>query len=173
MNFLKGTEFKDGLDFIGKVRNVIYILIGIPLIVFVILYLNLIRNKVYEGLLSEEFTLVVKIVFTLLIIGDVIYAYVLFNKKLKGARAKDDLKIKLEKYYHAVVLKFSIMEAAVLLSLIGLLLTADNLFTGIFVAFVFIYSINSPNIYKVMRELRLDKESRKSMLEKDHFLSDQ
>ena len=171
MNFLEGADFKDGLDFIGKLRNVIYILIGIPLIVFVVLYLKLIRNNVFKGFFSEEVDIAINIAFTLIIIADVIYAYTLFNKKLKNARTAESLKDKLKGYYRASILKFSIMEAAVLLSLIGLFLTANNLFTGIFIAFIFIYSINSPNIYKVMKDLRLNKESRKLMLEKDHFKS--
>ncbi|MFW5760776.1 MAG: hypothetical protein ACOCXH_07355 [Cyclobacteriaceae bacterium] len=155
-------------DYINKLRIRLYLMIALPIIAFTFLYLEYTRgastNKP-ESINFNTFTNALLIVF---FASTIFAAYYFFNKKVKKIRSTTNRKQQLDEYFQASMQEYYIILAGVFAATIAYWLTYNVFFAGFFVGYMFVISLNNPNMYRVFRHLRLNKEARERLIEQ-HF----
>lgn len=161
-------RFKTGLDFINKLRLIVYALLSLPLTVFIVVYLQSNKAEALRPLVNEDLIFPFAIAFFILCCVFILLAYLLFGKKIKAIKMENDLHEKLNNYASLTIARFVLFEAAIILSLAGLLTTAEKSFIVLFIAVLFIFSVEHPSLQKIIRHLRLSQQEKERLLGKDN-----
>jgi hypothetical protein len=156
--------FKETEGFINKLRLIVYGLLAIPLLLFVVLYLRTNRGEDIEPLMAESLVLPVAALMIVSGVGLIIAAYFIFRRRLKQLRQEPMLSIKFNGYYKAIIVKFSLFEAALVLSVAGLMITGVQLFVVLFVLVIFVFSVENPSMRKLLNHLRINKNEKEMLL---------
>jgi uncharacterized membrane protein YidH (DUF202 family) len=156
--------FKETEEFINKLRLIVYGLLAIPLIVFVVFYLRTDKGENIVPLVSENLIDPVAAIIVVLGLALIVYAYYTFTKRIRPIREEQKLSEKFNGYYNATVLKFSLFEAALILSIAGLFITGLQLFVAKFVLVIFVFSVENPSLRKTLHHLRLSKLEKEQLL---------
>ena len=138
-------------------------MLGIPLIFFVILFLKY-REGVVLGdyaVLYDAFKVVVPF-FCILTSG---VAYLLYFQLLKKARKETTLRLKLQQLFNANIVKFALLEGATVFVLLAYFLTGHPLFAAFYVFMLILFGMSNPSIYSLMTDLKLPKKEADIMRE--------
>jgi hypothetical protein len=154
-------------EFINKLRMIVYALLAVPLIIFILLYLRTDKGDGISPIAGGNMAIFFTAFLAAAGLSSIFASYVIFKKKLKVLREEQMLSKKFDGYYKATIIKFSLFEAALILSIIGLLITGEQLFVAIFVIGIFVFSVESPSIRKLFSHLRLNKNERELFLKQE------
>src|SRR5258706_11667444 len=91
-------------EYFYKLRNILYLLVLIPLLAFIYLFIS---PVVSPFAMTREKSMLIMICLLLLVTIDWFVASVLFYKKLIEVRQGTELRIKLERYYLIIILRFA------------------------------------------------------------------
>jgi len=148
-------------EFVNRLRSIFYIMVGIPLIFFVILYLKF-RQSGLHGF-DADIEPIFLYVIPMICIGDAIFAYILYNRKLKMARQRNELIEKLEILFKGNLLKFALLEGSTILALVIYYLTSHILYAGIYIVMLILFAMSNPTVYSIINDLKLPKEQSNAM----------
>lgn len=162
---MKVPKYTNIFDYINKLRIRLYLMIAIPIIVFAFLYLEYTRGISGPKPDSVSFNAFTNSLLVAIFASTIFAAYYFFNKKVKNIRPVKDRKQQLDEYFKASMTRYYIILAGVGATTIGYGLTYNLYFAGFFVGYMFMISLNNPNMYRVFRHLRLSKESREQLIE--------
>ena len=164
MNFISLREY------FYKLANRCYLLVLLPLSVFIYIYYQLLSRKI-ESLTQDE-----------LLVTDILAAAVglslinlttvhwLSKRRLKKYAAEIGLGHKLDRYLEIIMLRIGACSASSLLMAIGLLITGSEWFAVVFIVILFWVLLQWPSSRKACRDLRLKgDEYEMVLLKKDKF----
>lgn len=157
-------------EFVQRLRLILYGLLALPLLIFVVVYLRTNKGEMLSPVVSENFIFPVTAILILIPVVSVILGYLVFNKRIRNVRHKKDLTSKLIYYHQTMVIKFSFLEIALILSIAGLLITADQLFIILFMIIIFNFSIVSPSVPRLLRHTKISREEIRHLMEKQNDL---
>lgn len=160
-------QFKTGLEYINKLRMVVYALLSAPLAVFIVMYLQTNKAENLKPLIPQELIVPVSFGLAILYLGFIVYSYVFFTGKIRSARSEPGLRLKLKKYSTLTIVRFAYLEAAIIACLAGAFGAAEKSFLALFVVLLFIFSVENPSLHRVSRQLRLTKEEKNTLFNKD------
>jgi hypothetical protein len=149
------SRFEDE-EAVYRVLNLIfYALVGIPLLFFLFLYLQ-IKDGRYSSIdPSEDLNMILLFLIPVFCLVNIILAYVTYQRKLKNVIGSDSLQIKLEGFFKASVLKYSFLAAASVITILGLFITAEMLYSIIYLTILLIFSLNRPTPFRLRKDLKI------------------
>lgn len=153
-------KFSSMREYFYKVHNILYVTFLFPLLLFTYLYLEnrLVLSQGTHGVLAYLLTFV--------FLAAVGFARWDFVRKIKAIRQLAGLGVKLEKYATALIIQFAIISAVCLMLVVGLWLTASQIFVAAFVVSLIILSWLWPTGSRVCKDLRLRGDERDMVLHK-------
>jgi ABC-type anion transport system duplicated permease subunit len=96
--------------------------------------------------------------------------FIYFNKKIKFIPNDQGLGIKLKKYFHLTIVRYTGVAAGCLILLYGFYNTHDNMVAGLFAANLLLLGLLWPTSPKVCRDLKLRGDEHEMVYyKKDHF----
>jgi len=108
---------------------------------------------------SIDFDRKLQVVALILAAGLPAIGFSMFNKRLAAIEPGADLKAKLDSYKSATILRWALIEAPALFSIVCFLLTGNYAYTALAVALIFLFAATNPSKTKVVFQLKLsDKE---------------
>ena len=155
---MKQISFKSSVNYLNKLRGVFYIMVGIPLTIFLVLYL-LFRQNTYTSIYPNMPEFLINILAVIFIIAG-ITSFIFYFKKLPFAQKASTLRAKLEQYYQICYYKFSMLLVISILNLFCYFLTAHTFFAGVYILHLIMFALNNPSYYNVVGNLKLKKEER-------------
>lgn len=158
---MKHISFKNSVDYLNKLRGVFYILVGIPLTIFLVLYL-IFRQHTFTAYYTTMSDLLIKILASTFLLAG-LSSFIFYFKKLPAARNGSSLRNKLEQYYLICITKFSWLMVVSLLNLTFYFLTSHAFFAGVYILLLIMFALNNPSYYNVVGNLKLKKEEREIM----------
>ncbi|MGK7397765.1 MAG: hypothetical protein ACNS62_24540 [Candidatus Cyclobacteriaceae bacterium M3_2C_046] len=160
------VSFHDSQDYLNKLRNRIYILIGIPMVAFVLVYLQMEKEgKVFFDL-NSTIHRVVSILLPTLVVVIAGYAFYQYRNQLKQVKDQHGLKRKLEDMFQLIYQMFFLFQIAAMLSIAGLILTGDKIYTLFYVIILFVSSIYNPSWSRISKSLQLNQEEKDILRER-------
>lgn len=162
---MKVPKYNTIFDYINKMRIRLYLMIALPIIVFAFLYLEYTRGTASPKPEDMEFDAITNALLIAAFASSILAAYYFFNTRLKSIRQINDRKEQLDEYFNASMLMYYILMGGVVIVTLGYWLTYSMYFAGFFIGYMFVISLNNPNMYRVFRHLRLGREQRERLIE--------
>jgi hypothetical protein len=157
-------KFTNSQEFLNKLQLFINVCIGIPMLAFIVLFLR-IENKTYvPDILDETSVFYLRFLAFAGVGGLVALGLVLFNKRRNTLEASMTIRDKLEIYYSASVIRSYYFLAATVISLIGLVLAAEQFYVIYYTICLVAFSTTYPTIYRINRQLRLNRDEREVII---------
>lgn len=148
--------------------NMAYAAIGIPMAVFLWLYLEM-SNDSINPILNPP-TEYVFIGIASILVGIFIWMSVkIFKNGLSLAKEESLLKDKLIIYEKISKRKFLFLFIASVITTLGLYLCANELFGVLYAVLIFFFSFGNPTRDKIAEDLRLSREHKKTILTGEDF----
>ncbi|MDQ3394614.1 MAG: hypothetical protein M3512_10960 [Bacteroidota bacterium] len=153
----KEREHKfDNEDALYQAVNLIfYTMVGVPLMVFLYLYLEIKDGKFFVDAPDVDLHLALLITIPIFILINVVLSYVFYERHIKSAQPTAQLRDKLQLFYKASLLKYSFLEAATIASLVGLFLTTELVYVILYLFVLLIYSLNRPTPFRFRKAMKI------------------
>lgn len=143
-------------DALYNVLNLIfYAMVGVPLIIFLYLYLEIKDGTFVAESADEDLNMVLHILIPLFGLINIGLAYIFYRNVIKDVQSTAPLREKLKKFYTASLMKYSFLSAATFLSLIGLFFTAQLIYVGFYLFVLLIFSLNRPSPFRFRRDMKI------------------
>jgi hypothetical protein len=164
---MPARESQKPSDYINQLRAIFYMMVGGPLIFFVVVYfLN--RGRHASDFDPEMHTIFMYIV-PLFCIFHAIVAYWMYEQRLRKARKQSTLQDKLKEVLQGSIVKFAILEGATLLTLVVYLLTNHILYAGFYIVMLILFAMSNPTVYSVTNDLRLSQNEAERLHRNEAF----
>ena len=147
-------KFHSIKEYFYKLTTIGFILLLVPLVVFISLYYYLITHRpVFVGKQSEIILLSIAVGISLVALTIVHW---LFRERLKRLRNQLELARKMDGFFSISVLRMGVYCGCELVAGIGFYLTASSLFTGLFILIVIagVFQWPAPSTFCRMMALR-------------------
>ncbi len=144
------NDFKNGVEYLNKLRMLFYILMGIPLTFFTVLFFMEKQGNVSPIWIVEDLGMV-RLILGISCIALSAFAYIQYNGKLKEIRKLPTLREKLSAHWSANMTKYGMLETSCIVSLTLFFLTGDAFFKGLYVMMLVAMAISNPTIYTLLK----------------------
>jgi hypothetical protein len=151
-------QFKDAKAFDQQMNLIFHAVLAGPLLFYGVSYLRTLEGTNSPHL--EEFSISIKTLISFLCGSFVFLAFYLYRKEIRQARDQPLLDDKLKRLYTGSLIHYALLEFASIIAVLAFFLTFDHLFTAIYVAILFLMSINRPTPRKYVQDLLLRGEER-------------
>lgn len=159
-------KFNNVKEYYNKFNLIFHLLIAVPLLGFVVLYLEIHAGRL-EPVLNNPFLVnVLRYFFLFIIILTAGLAFIYFLKHIEDARKEMGLKNKLRHYFSIGITKYAFLEASTTVSVIGLWLTNENIYAVLYIIVLMIFSVNRPTVYRISRDLKLKDIEKEVVIKK-------
>ncbi|MEM7513351.1 MAG: hypothetical protein AAF388_20655 [Bacteroidota bacterium] len=111
-----------------------------------------------EGPLSGDLNDIFKLVAPILVLGGIAGSIFLPKTLLASAKESSDLKGKLQTYRTASLIKFVILEAPSLVSLVAFLMTGNYFYLGLAAIIIAVFFMNRPTTSTIINDLELNQD---------------
>ena len=159
-------NFSSIKEYFYKLYNACYLLLLLPLGIFIFIYYQLHENKIVPIVQDEMQILLLTAGALVLVILNLTTVHWVSRRRLKKYAALPGLGLKLDHYYEIIFLRFASGSISSLLLAIGLMLTASEYFPFIFVLVLATMAFHWPTSRKACRELKLRGDEYKMVMEK-------
>lgn len=151
-------------EYLNVLNIIFYLTVGIPLILFCIVYL---KFQGQGGLLpttAENFYFLLHVFIPVLIVITIIFAYAYYRKQLKQKHLKVSLTEKLLFFYQISVNKYIILCIANMLAVVGLYLSGEQFFAALYAITLVVFSFSRPTPLRIIKDLKLNKDEQKKLI---------
>lgn len=160
-------KYNNIFEYINKLRNRLYVLIALPIIVFGFLYLEFSRGLTGNRPESLNFDALTSAMLVAAFASSIFAAYYYFHQQIKNVRELPDRKQQLDAYFKISMVRYYIFLAGVVIVTLAYWLTYNTYFAAFFIGYMFLISLNNPNMYRVFRHLRLSKPAREKLISQE------
>jgi len=134
---------------------VFYLMVGIPLIFFVLIYLQ------YEGQgglqATQRMEILLHIVLPISIVACLYFAYNIYKKELQK-RQPQKFQEKLRTFYEVSLYKYALLSLANFLAVVGMYFSGEQLFAGLYAITLVVFSLNRPTHQRIVKDVKLTEE---------------
>jgi len=160
-------KYNNIFEYINKLRTRLYLLIALPIIVFGFLYLEFSRGLSGKKPESLNFDALTSAMLVAAFASTVFAAYYYFHQQIKNVRELSECKQQLDAYFKISMVRYYIFLAGVVVVTLAYWLTYNTYFASFFIGYMFLISLNNPNMYRVFRHLRLSKQAREKLISQE------
>ena len=132
--------------------------VALSIIPFGIAFLDTQDEFPSPPIVDKSTTLGLQIVLSL-IVAVIIWFGLHYSKKKLKAIPDGEIETKLQSYLTIKMRSFFILEIGAVLSVVGLYLTKDHLFTGLYLVVMFVFSLTRPTFEKISSDIRVSQKS--------------
>lgn len=156
-------------QYLNTLNIIFYLAVGIPLILFCIAYIRYEQQGGLRPTTQENFDVLMHVFIPAFTIISAIYAYLTYRRQLKQKDLQVALTDKLFFLYQISIKKYILLFIANMLPVVGLYLTGEQLFAGLYAVALIIFSLNRPTPLRVFRDLKLSKEEQQKLINSQHL----
>lgn len=169
---MEQPEFSPIAKRLEKLNNLYYLMVGLPLLAFSWVYLNLKLWEPVHFFRDAELAVAGHVVLIALALALSIMAFIRYRRyfqeqgpapgKLEGPAA---LEWKVGFFCEASIQKYALLAAATILIVLGFYLSLEEFYVPLYAIMLIVYSVNRPTPESIARDMRMKKEERKALQE--------
>lgn len=159
-------KFSSLEEYFYKLQNILLMLLLIPLLAFI----YLIVGDVTPYSFQDDVQFIVTGLCAVIATADWIIMTVVSKRLMNKISLLMGLSLKLERYYYATLVRYSVGVASCLVLAMGYYLTENSFFIGLFGVAIVLSFITWPTPAKVCKDLKLKGDEREMVLYKKHSL---
>jgi len=164
--------FKNSGQFIDKLNNWFHLFIAIPLAAVAYTYLEI--NSGSYTALFEDAPLILFIITLIFCISLGVWSFRGYKKSLLQLKNDKGLFLvseKVSEYFQVAFIFYVKFFIAMIFATLGLLISGDIKYAGLFIVIIFILSVNRPSLLDVANKLGLKKGRKTAFIDKEDFNS--
>ncbi len=145
----ESKKFRSVTDYLNMLNMAYYVEVGIPLVLFLAIYL---RNKALlstHGFIKLD-DMLVKGLILVLIVGLILIGESIYRKRLKVDFSQFFLQSKLHVFFQASLLRYSAYFGASIVGILGLFYFMEGVFVGMYMVTLFAVSILRPTKKRII-----------------------
>lgn len=162
--------YKNSKEFQTKLINRAYLSVGLPLLAFSWIYLELLAGNI-TPIATRIPVYFLMAGFSIVILVLLVKSLRDFGAGIKDARAEPELSDKLLSYARISLQKYLYLFVASVFAVAGLYLSASELFAAWFAVIIVIFSLANPTKDRIVADLRLKDEHKKVVLKGEELPS--
>ena len=160
-------KFSNSQEFLNKLQLYINAFIAVPMLGFIVLFLR-IENRTYNpDYLNEDITFYLRFIMLAAILVSIVSGLVFSKRIRENLDLNMSIRDKLDVYYKAAMNRAYFFLVATVLALIGLTLTAEQFYVIYYTICLVAFSITYPTIFRINRELKLNREEREVIISRE------
>lgn len=145
----EGKKFRSITDYFNMLNMIYYVLVGIPLVLFLIIYLN------HKDILSDNGFLgtgqiYLKLALTLLVPVEVVTGELIFKNRMKRDFTQCFLETKLHHYFQASLIRYAAYFVASIIAIIALYFFLAGILVGLYMIILFSFSLIRPTKKRII-----------------------
>ena len=156
----KKKFLENSAEYFHTLHLVFYLMVSVPLILFCVIYLHYMDEG---GLNSNFFLDGLHAFFTLGVVLASVVAYRAYRRRFRQFEATAPFRQRLRFFHRAAWLKYLWLGLANLLPVVGLYLTGEQYFVGLYAVTLILFSLNRPTLKRVTTDLRLSSAERERL----------
>jgi len=157
-------KFLNSQEFLNKLQTRINALIAIPMLILIYFFLRIENNSFNPEILSDEMLFYLRLGILFMILVLVILGMINFRRNVGLLKVEMNLRDKLELFFSASIIRSYMFGIATILSLAGLILSAEQIYVGYYTICLVAFSITYPTPHRINKQLKLNKEDREIIL---------
>ena len=163
-------NFSSIREYFYKLTNRCYLLVLLPLAVFIYIYYQLLSKKIVASVLDESLLTIILVSLITLGLVNLTTVHFVANRRLKKYANEVGLGRKLDRFLEIVMFRMGACSASSLVMAVGLLLTGSEWFAIFFVLILLWVMLQWPTAKRACRDLRLKGDEYEMVLfKKDKF----
>jgi hypothetical protein len=163
-------NFSSIKEYFYKLTNRCYLLVLLPLLMFVYLYFQLQSKKIIPIVQREQYVIILLLGSAIVTLINLTTVHLLAKKRLVRYAAEIGLGNKLDRYYEIIIFRVGGGSSSSLLMAVGLLLTGHEFFSLLFMLILIWILFQWPSSKKACKDLRLKGDEYEMVLyKKDKF----
>ena len=132
-------------------------IVAFSIIPFGLIFLDTQSEFPSAPIITGSFSLLMQVILNILIAA-IVFLGIRFPKRpLSSIQMEDSISTRLKVYLHCKVQSFLIVELAAVLACVGFYLTKEHLFTGAYLAVMFVFSLVRPTFEKVANDIKVSQ----------------
>lgn len=160
-------KFTSLQEYFYKLQNALYLLVLLPLLVFIFLIASP-PDKIVV-LAAEDITIIMSLLIGFALVDGVIVS-IIFYQSMKKIRKAVLLSEKLDRYYTMALIRYAVITLSCLMMALGYYLTDNLIFISLFAFTLILLFILWPRPSTVCKQLKLKGDEREMVLfKKDSF----
>ena len=159
------SSFKNWTDYQQRLNFIFHAIVAVTMLPFVWLYLEIDTDR-REGVFDDP---VILILFLLICISLSLTSFLYKKKQLETIPHSNSLRDKLINYQRIMIVAYALLEGAALFATIAFYLTANYVFVLVYISALFAFSLGRPSLDRISRDLKLSKESREILINRDQI----
>jgi len=157
-------KFSNSQEFLNKLQMQINVLIAFPMLVLIYFFLRIENNSYDPEILPMETLFYLRIGVLLVILLLVVLGFISFRRHIESLNAEMHLRDKLELFFSASLTRSYLFEVATLLSIAGLILSAEQIYVAYYTVCLVAFSVSYPTLHRINQQLKLKKSEREIIL---------
>jgi len=142
-------------EYFNTLTLVFYLMVGIQLLFFVVVYL---QYQAAGGLTAtENWQLLPHVLLPAATVVSILLAYRVYRNQIE-ARDPSTFKEKLRTFHECSVYKYGLLDLANFLPVLGMYLTGEQIFAGLYAIALVVFSLNRPTISRITKDMQLTKQ---------------
>jgi ABC-type dipeptide/oligopeptide/nickel transport system permease subunit len=162
-------KFSSLQEYFYKLQTILFLLLLIPLLALIILVSEVSKRQPIADLTSEETAYAAGAICFLSVLINFVAALV-FRRSIKKTTKEVGLSVKLDQYYSATLVRYSMGSISCLALVGGFFLSSHYVFTLMFGSVIILFFVTWPWPAKVCRDLKLKGDEKEMVLYKKHSL---
>jgi hypothetical protein len=142
-------------EYFNTLTMVFYLMVGIPLLFFVILYL---QYQEAGGLqVTDNWELIPHVLIPAATVASIVMAYRLYKNTLTQ-RSPKAFREKLRTFHEVSIYKYGLLDLANFLPVLGMYLTGEQIFAGLYAVTLVVFSLNRPTHSRISKDMDLSQQ---------------
>ena len=148
-NMEEGRNFRSVTDYFNMLNMIYYVLVGIPLILFLIIYLNQKEVLSANGFLQTP-QMYFKLALALIVPLEVVVGELIFKRRMSKDFSQFFLQTKLHYYFQASLIRYASYFIASLIAVIALYFFVEGILVALYMIVLFSFSLIRPTKKRIV-----------------------
>lgn len=153
-------EFKGVEGFLHQLTNIFYGIVGLPLLMFIIIYLQISSGEMDVSRFQEFYNGYIALLLWLLTGALVVYTVWLTRQSLQQLPREMKLKGRLILFRQIYIRHYLLLGLASIVALLAYLLSGEVMYAGLFMIVIIMLSITRPTTFRIAKDLNLKGEEK-------------
>jgi len=153
-------------EYFNTLTMVFYLMVGIPLLFFVVIYLQFQEAGGLQP--TQNWNFLAHVIIPAATVISIVLAYRIYKKQIHE-RGPSTFKAKLRTFHEVSIYKYGLLDLSNFLPVLGMYLTGEQIFAGLYAVALVVFSLNRPTLRRISQDMKLSEQEKQWLSSDKNF----